>query len=268
MNIKREHYETELAAYLYGELTADMNREIEAHLESCSACRQEMNTIKKVFNGADTLNSDLENAVKSVDWESLPDRIAERVFDQKITGLARSKSRFRAFWRQPQIRSVSAALFLGLFLGAVLTLLVMKPPGPAEPAAGDLLVSIGALESMDVEIARRTALDYLDRSQYLLLDLVQSPPEKAAVFWQSEFAAQQARSLLSKKKYIDQQLDNFQMAKAKALCDQIELLFLELSQISQELSSAEMMKLQSLIQERQLILKIKLVKKELQESEV
>jgi len=58
------------------------------------------------------------------------------------------------------------------------------------------------------------------------------------------------------------------MAKAKVLCDQIELLFLDLSQISQELSAAELAKLQTLIQERQLVMKIKLVKKELQESEV
>jgi len=58
------------------------------------------------------------------------------------------------------------------------------------------------------------------------------------------------------------------MAKAKVLCDQIEQLFLDLSQISQELSAAELAKLQMLIQERKLVMKIKLVKKELQESEV
>ncbi len=268
MNKNRKHYQTELAAYLYGELPADMAREIEAHLESCSGCRQEMNTIKKVFNGADTLNSDMEAAVKRVDWDSLPDRIADQVFDRKGAGLVRHRAWPRTFRLQPQMRSVFAALFLGVFLGAVLTLLVLRPPRPVESAAGDLIVSAGALESMDIEVARRTTLDYLERSQYLLLDLVQSSPEKAADFWQSEFAAQQARSLLSKKKYIDQQLDKFQMAKAKALCDQIELLFLELSQISQDLSSAELSKIQTLIQERQLFLKIKLVKKELQESEV
>ena len=268
MNTKREHYQTELAAYLYGELTTDMNREIEAHLESCSACRQEMNIIKKVFNGADALNSDMEYAVEKVDWETLPDRIANRVFDQKTTKPARSRPRLRDFWLQPQLRSVSAALFLGLFLGTVLTLLVFRQPSVPESGPSDLLVSTNALDNMDIEIARRTTLDYLDRSQYLLLDLVQSSPDKAADFWQSAFGNQQARSLLSKKNYMDQQLNNFQMVKAKALCDQIELLFLELSEISQELSSAELQKLQTLIQDRQLILKIKLVKKELQESEV
>ena len=58
------------------------------------------------------------------------------------------------------------------------------------------------------------------------------------------------------------------MAKAKQICDQIEMLFYELSQMSGGLSELELQRIQKLIQERQLLLKINLVKKELQKSEV
>ncbi len=58
------------------------------------------------------------------------------------------------------------------------------------------------------------------------------------------------------------------MAKAKAICDQIELLFYELSRISEELSIEQIEGIQRLIDEKQLLLKIKLLKKELEESEV
>ena len=54
------------------------------------------------------------------------------------------------------------------------------------------------------------------------------------------------------------------MAKAKAICDQIEMLFLELSQISDELPAAELHRIRGFVEERQLLLKINLVKKELQ----
>jgi len=74
----------------------------------------------------------------------------------------------------------------------------------------------------------------------------------------------QARELLSKKKYLNRELDKFQMAKAKAVCDQIEMLFLELAQISGNLPEAELAKIRDLVEERQLFLKINLVKKELQ----
>jgi hypothetical protein len=268
MNTQCERYQKELAAYLYGELPDEMSRAMESHLQTCPDCRREMNDMKKVFNGADTLNPEMAAAMEDVDWEGLPDKIADRVLGRGSKAHAPGRAGIWGALLAPRMRPVYAALFMGVLLGAALTLLVFRPSVPTEAAAWELLIPAGALESMDIEVARRTTLDYLDRSQYLLLDLVQSTPEKAAVFWQSEFASRQARDLLSKKKYIDQQLDSFRMAKAKALCDQIELLFLELSQISHELSAAELAKLQTLIQERQLVMKIKLVKQELKESEV
>jgi ribosomal protein S13 len=58
------------------------------------------------------------------------------------------------------------------------------------------------------------------------------------------------------------------MAKAKAICDQIEYLFYELTQISVQLSEEEISKIQKIIEERNLLLKIKLLKRELEQSEV
>lgn len=268
MNTQCERYQKELAAYLYGELPEEMSRAMESHLQTCPGCLREMNDMKKVFNGADTLNPEMAAAMEKVDWESLPDKIADRVLGRGSKAYDPGRTGFWGALLAPRMRPVYAALFMGVLMGAALTLLVFRPSAPPDLAARELVIPAGALESMDIEVARRTTLDYLDRSQYLLLDLVQSTPEQAADFWQSDFASQQAKDLLSKKKYIDQHLDSYRMAKAKALCDQIELLFLELSQISHELSAAELAKLQALIQERKLVMKIKLVKKELQESEV
>jgi hypothetical protein len=124
------------------------------------------------------------------------------------------------------------------------------------------------LERVELEMARRETLDYLEESQYLLLDFVQSPSKKSAEFWQSEFATQKARDLLAKKKYISPQLEKFQMAKAKSICDQIEYLFYELTQISAQLSEEEISKIQNMIEEKNLLLKIKLLKRELEQSEV
>jgi hypothetical protein len=83
-----------------------------------------------------------------------------------------------------------------------------------------------------------------------------------------ELASGRAKELLAKKKYLNPQLGNSRMAKAKVICDQIELLFLELSQISDDLTGAEMKRIQGMIEDRRLLLKISLVEKELEESEV
>jgi hypothetical protein len=129
-------------------------------------------------------------------------------------------------------------------------------------------VSQEFLDRVELEMARRETLDYLEKSQYVLLDFVQASPERTPQAWRSDLASQAAKDLLAKKRYINPQLDKFRMAKAKEICDQIEFLFFELVQVSGQLSEKDLQNIQSLIEEKQLLLKIKLLKKELEESEV
>lgn len=258
-----------LVAFLYGELNEFDKNQVEGHLETCQKCKAELLELKEVYEAADLLNVDMEKAIESVDWENFPTRIADGVFDKKPS---REKQPRRAglgpFLLQPRFRLVYAGILLGIIVGAVVTFLIFRSPPLQVAEGGKIIVPQGFYDMMELEMARRDTIDYLDRSEYLLLDFVQSSPEKSVEFWQSDYAAQRALDLLSKKKYIDPQLDKIKLAKAKVICDQIELLFFELMQISDELSMEELKKIQRLIQERKLLLKIKLVRKELQKSEV
>ena len=161
-----------------------------------------------------------------------------------------------------------AGVLIGILIGALATLFIFRLSLVKTTGSGGFLVSPRLLEKAELEIARRETLDYLDRSQYLLLDFVQTPPEKGQKFWKSEYIYQKAKDLLSQKKYINPQLRKFRMAKAKEICDQIELLFYELMQMSDHLSAEELQRIQRLIEKKQLLLKIKLLQKELKESEV
>lgn len=259
----------ELAAFLYGELKDDERERLESHIEVCPQCRKKIEELRQVVNEADSLSSDIEEALASVDWEMLSSKISENVF-KKETPLSR-RSRTGKFWGllfQPRFRPVYTALLLGILLGSLATFVVFRNSGLKGTSEERFFVSGDFLERLELEMARRETLDYLEKSQYLLLDFVQSSPEKSAELWQSNFASTRARDLLAKKRYIDPQLDRFQMAKAKKICDQIELLFFELAQITKELPVEEVKKIQNLIEERQVLLKINLVKKELQENEV
>ncbi len=258
----------ELAAYYYRELSGTESARVEAHLETCKDCWQELNLIKKTLNGADAFNPEIAAALASVDWDTLPDKIADRVLIHNEENVPRSWSRFWSSLFRPQFRPVYAALLLGIAMGAVLTFFVLRSPQEIQLAADGIFVPAGVMESMDVEVARRKTLDYLEKSQYLLLEFLQAEPDRAADFWRSDFAAQETRGLLSQKRYIDSQLNKYQMAKAKAICDQIEFLFLELTQLSQEISEAELERVRNLIQERQLFLKINIIRQELERSEV
>jgi hypothetical protein len=262
-------FKKDLVAFLYGELEEDEKELMKAHLDVCPDCRQELRSMKELIDGADSLQEDIEKAMASVDWEKLPSRITDAVFAKEVP-LPRERwlAAISRFLFQPKLRPAYAALFIGVMLGSVITFMVLRFPLPRKAGAGEFIVSRDFLERVELEMARRETLDYLEESQYLLLDFIQSPSEKSAEFWQSEFATQKARDLLAKKKYISPQLEKFQMAKAKSICDQIEYLFYELTQISAQLSEEEISKIQNMIEEKNLLLKIKLLKRELEQSEV
>jgi hypothetical protein len=56
------------------------------------------------------------------------------------------------------------------------------------------------------------------------------------------------------------------MSKAKEICDQIEYLFYELTQVADHLPAWRLEEINNFIEEKQLLLKIKLLKKELEKS--
>lgn len=258
-----------MVAFLYGELGESEEDRLVSHIESCPPCRSELGQLKKIYKGAEVLNEDIEKATAAIDWDSLPARIADKVAEKEFPIVRRSRwAGFQQFFFQPGFRPVYAGVLLGIVVGSLVTFLIFRFQPFHKAENGRIVVPKGFYDMMELEMARRETLDYLDKSEYLLLDFVLSSPETSAEFWRSDLASQRARDLLSKKTYIDQQLDKLQLAKAKAICDQIELLFFELMQISKQLSAEELRKIQSLVEEKQLLLKIKLVKKELEKSEV
>ncbi|MDH5468071.1 MAG: zf-HC2 domain-containing protein [Candidatus Aminicenantes bacterium] len=264
MNCKK--IQKDLVAFLYGELPKKEQEFFQAHFEECARCRAEWEELKKISQAADALREDADKALSSVDWEALPSQIAENVFNKGSQSRRQTwLAKVSGFLVQPRLRPVYAALLIGIILGGLLTFVVFRAPQSGVIAEREFFAPQDFLEDVELEMARRETLDYLEKSRFLLLDFIQAPSEKSTDFWQSEFAAEQARDLLAKKRYINPQLDKFKLAKAKAICDQIEFLFYELTQISVQLSAEEVEKLQRMIEERQILLKINLLKKELEQ---
>jgi hypothetical protein len=258
----------DIVAFLYGELGPDDQVRVKAHLDVCSLCRDEAGELEFVQKESGSLIPELTEVMSSVDWETLPGKIADKVLmrDPAVDSSRLKKTWFSLF--QPKWRPVYAGLLFGLIIGSLATYLVFRSPRLQATRTPELIFNSDFLEKAEMEVARRETLDYLEKSQYLLLDLIQSPSGMPGETWGDEFAIQKARELLSKKKFIDPHLDKFRLAKAKKICDQIEYLFYELTQIRENLLPEDLKRIQDLIQERQLMLKIKLVKRELKNSEV
>ncbi len=235
------------------------------HLKSCPECRDEEARLRKVWAAAEARKSEAERAMEAIDWEALAQRIADRAALRETEPQART-ARERGFfgwlWR-PGVAYLLAGLViggLGMF-GAFKAGLFNPRARVAYFAPRDFL------DKTEAELARRETVSYLERSQYVLLDFAQTPPDKAAE-WGRSAAPKAAADLLSRKKYIDPQLNRIPMAKAREICDQIEALCLELSQFGSQLSQDEWKEIQDRVRQSQLLLKIDLVKKELERHEI
>ena len=254
------------AAFLAGELDLERRERMVSHLKGCPRCREEVDEMRKVIAAAGLVKGEMEKAVASVDWEALPAKVAEYVFG-KTARPGRLTIGERLRLTRPWMVPVYAGLVLGLILGSLATFLILKRHAPSSVADNRFFASPEFIDRVELEMTRRQTLDYLQKSQYLLLDLAQASLRDKGRGME-ELASGRAKELLAKKKYLNPQLENSRMAKAKIICDQIELLFLELSQISDDLTGVEMKRIQGMIEDRRLLLKISLVEKELEESEV
>lgn len=249
----------DLVAFLSGELDGKRKERLTAHLETCSRCQKELEEFELFFQKTDSCREELNRAVNSVDWEALPSQIAEVIFQKEKAALPRP---MRLRW-QP----VFAGILIGVMLGGLLMYFLFRSPFLERAEKEGIFASQEFLQRVELELARRQTLDYLEKSQYLLLELIQKPG-KAPVFGESRFISEKAQELLTTKKYLNEQLNKQEMAKAKEICDQIEFLFYELAQVSQGLSEAQRKEIERLVEERHILLKIKLLKKELQGNEV
>ena len=240
--------------------------DIRRHLETCPACADEVHSLEKLLESADSLGQEMKAALYGIDWDAQAEKIVTAVWDQKARPEIKTK-RERGWLFAARFRPALAGLLLGILVGVTAMFVVYRSGVLEKPAAEAFFASNEFLGRIDQEVARRETLDYLEKSQYVLLELAQSQTESGNCRL-TEAAARETRELLSKKKYLNPQLEKARMAKAKAICDQIELLFYELAQVSENLTPVQCRGIQNLIEEKDILLKIKLLKKELQESEV
>jgi len=259
------HYRQDWLAFWRGELDSARKQVMSEHLKHCHRCQKELEEIKNLIGQTDDLKNELKETMAGIDWDRFQLRVTERAFEQKAR---REQARPAAGFKWHRWQPAAAGLVAGLLLGAFFTLLWLRPgrlPQSAVTKETAVNLPAGFVQKVDLALAQRETIDYLDRSQYLLLELVQAKSVSQA----SAFLTQdKVQELLTEKKYLYNQLNEIKLAKAKMLCDQIEMLFLELIQLSPQMSEAELRNLQDLIANRQLLLKINLVKRELKPSEV
>jgi hypothetical protein len=250
------------------------------HTAVCDKCGKDDEDLRTILAGAEAMRDELGSAMQGVDWDGLSERIADRAVSEARVRKAEPSRVPQRGWRWSPLLTGAAA---GLVVGVLATFLYLRrgPVPLTGPGAAPVAASAEAyaasgdfLQRVELEMAKRATIDYLEKSEYMLLDLLEPRPATgagaaavAAAAAEGGASAERARALLAKKRFFNANLDDIRMAKARALCDQIEILFLELSQLQTELDPKQAAELRKYVEDKQLLLQIRLLKKELRGNE-
>lgn len=251
-----------LVRYYLGDLDSRLAEAMDKHLKDCRRCQRELQILKSVVLTAEEMRQDLIKEAETVDWEAFSQRVGQKVREIEFSKDYPQRLPEKRFF-QPWRLAIAAA-GAGLLGGLAIAFLLIRPA--IGPQRASYQVSSSFLERVDEEVARRAILDYLEKSRMILLSLRQSgeQPEQAGFILPPQ---EKLRQLLNEKKYLSPQLETFRLTKARAILDEIEALLLELALIQDGSSSQETKQISRLIEERRLLLKIQLLRQELEESE-
>jgi len=256
-----------LIPYFLGETGREVSEQMAAHLNTCADCRQELALLKAIAQTSDEIKRDLEAEAERVDWEDVARNIEKRLGEITASPEATRPYPQRPFW--VKWRWVTAGIAVGLVLGFVASFFLLRPRSGLIKEGAPYQVSASFLEKVDEEMARQAVLNYLEKSRQILVALRQSAEKSeelpAPLF--SPPSPEIIKDLLLRKKYLTPQLASFRLAKAQAILEEVDGLLLELALIQEKASREEAAKLAQLIEERRLLLKIQLLKHELEESE-
>ncbi|MFQ6082367.1 MAG: hypothetical protein ACE5WD_03295 [Candidatus Aminicenantia bacterium] len=260
-------FKKNLISFYYRELSSKSILLMENHLKSCSYCRQEFHRLKQILDGAGIFKQEIEEEINSINWTEVPsiiiDRIKQKEFSFEKKSFFPNLKNLLSFssWRP------IAASFAGLFIIVILCVLILIRPFDREKTREEFYISPIFFDQMESSIAKNEALDYLKQSQIVLMDIMKLTQNDRIEPWRIRLNSEKARDLLAKKKYLNQELNKFEMARAKKLCRKIEFIFYEVSLLDEQPSLVQLERIRELLRKEQLLLKIRLVEKEL-ENEV
>lgn len=234
------------------ELAGARQQALEKHLCSCPACRRELEAWRSLLDAAAIPAAEIEAAAAAVDWPTVSDRILA----------AAERRRFAA--RRPALSpawlaaaaALAAAAGLGLFfLGRSTAPSVSAPSGRAGLAAAVMHLQAG--------LAREEAISYLQQSQLVFVDLLKDCPSEEMAANELRLYSRKAKELLLRKKYIEQNLPPVEWLKVRPVSERIDWLNYEILQLEEPRLCSQIRRLQRLLEDEKLLLKIRLLERDL-----
>lgn len=262
-----------LADFASGQLLPAVSRHLEEHLPTCQNCREEYALIQQLNRETRRLDEECNSVMASIDWKETARTITGNIpFDEAPRQSKKSWfdfdwSRISFSWKLA-VPAMAGIFLLGIWLGYLFFHVTpANPPGPITPVLSTSRLSLDRLEKT---LARKEVASYFDQTQLVLTDLMKQCRTDGSFSLQNQVDMRRVRTLLEKSRYFKENLDNPQLMSSKPLLKKIEWLLYEIlmTDIEKDISCKKLQQLQDYIKQERLLLKIRLVGKDLQLNEV
>ncbi len=265
-----------LVDYAPGQLLPAVTRRIEDHLSTCQNCREEYTFIQQLDRETLRLDEECNAVMASIDWEEIAQTITGNIpfkeahRDSKHPWFDFNWSRISISWKWA-VPAMAGVFLLGIWLGYLFFHAApTTPTGTAGSFTPGLSSQNSSLDRLEITLARKEVASYFDQTQVVLTDLMKQCSTDGSFSMQNQVDMRRVRALLGKSRYFRENLDNPRLLSSKPLLKKIEWLLYEILVIGidEDTSCQELQQLQDYIKQERLLLKIRLVGKELTLSEV
>jgi flagellar basal body-associated protein FliL len=236
------------------ELEDDRRQLAEEHLRECPVCRRELAGWRSLLAAAARPAAETAAELQAIDWDAVTEKIMAGV-DAKID---RGRQRTPIF--SLAFMAVAAVLIMVVGVGVFFW---TRTSHANFPLAGSSRLSAPAAARLQSGLAREEVLSYLQQSQLMLTDLLKDCASEEVAPWEIRLYSRQAKELLLKKKYFQQNLAAVEWLKVRNVSERIDWLNYEILQLEGRQLCSQINRLQRIMENERLLLKIRLLERDL-----
>jgi anti-sigma factor RsiW len=234
------------------ELAGERRQAVEAHLRACPGCTREFVAWRSLLAAAAEPAAVARREIDAIDWDAVANGIMAKVKEPAAPR------------RRPMLLSLpllAAAAALIVVVGAGAFFWLRSGGVPLAPGESGRLTP-AAMTRLQSGMARSEAIAYLQQSQVMLTALLNDCANEEMAPWEIRLVSRQARELLMKKRYFQQHLSELEWSKVRKVSERIDWLSYEILQLDGQPLCENVARLQRIMENERLLLKIRLVEGE------
>lgn len=214
-----------------------------------------------IFAHIAELNKECDDIIKTIDWDRNAADISRSIRSRCSRDTRRFSFTFDILNWKALAPIAAAVLIFGVWLGY---LIFHTSPGNSSyrPQASAQQASLARLETT---LAEREIVNYFEEAHLVLTDLMRQCDADGAAVYPDRLNRSQVKLLLNRSKYFSRELDNPRLLISKGLMKKIEWLLYEIVTLDDSISCTQLQQLQDYIRREQLLLKIRLMEKDITE---